>query len=312
MVSCGTLRPLTLRLELREDHYRMSRLLSGALAFLPPRGRDWLLEKRHTSPVLRRLAGFAAILLRNREVEIVSGPAKGLLIDVGDSAAAYVLGNFKQDLQEFLSASIDQDDVFYDIGANVGFFSLLAARLTGRAGQVVAFEPLPDNILRLTENIRRNGFSCVKVEPFALGATNEERTFQVSERPTWGKLAGAGSLPDKYVSDTKVSVRRLDDLLLEATLQPPHFMKIDVEGAEAEVIEGARETILRYGPILMIEMHGTAESLLPLFNSIGYCAVPLNPKFASVMEAHWNAMIVAFPSEQAPRVLSSSPLRVFP
>jgi FkbM family methyltransferase len=284
----------------------VSKFLSGALAYVPPRARDWILEKRHSSRTIGRLTRKLAVLLRNKEVEISSGPAKGLVINVGDSAAAYVLGNFKAELQAFMASNLKTGNVFLDVGANVGFFSLLAARLVGPTGKVFSFEPLAENVSRLKENIRRNQFLNIEVIPHALGVRNEERTFQVSERPTWGKLESTDSqLPDKYLFDTKVTVRRLDDLLADGVLQPPHFVKIDVEGAEIEVIEGARETLLKHRPVLMIEMHGTARPLLSTFTTIGYYALPLESRFDNVSQAYWNAMILAFPSERTQSIASA-------
>jgi hypothetical protein len=121
--------------------------------------------------------------------------------------------------------------------------------------------------------------------------------FHVSERPTWGKLAKAGSArPDKYLSDIKVAVARLDDLLSAGEIPPPDFVKIDVEGAEVEVLEGARETLARFGPTLIVELHGTGVLLTQVLASIGYCGVPLNEAYSDVAGAHWNATILAFPS----------------
>ncbi len=278
----------------------MSKILSRMIDYLPPSLTEWMLRKRSESPMLTRLTARLASSLRYREAQISSGIGKGLFINVGSSAAAYVLGTFKPDLQTYLSSNLKAGNVFYDVGANVGFFSLLAAKLIGPQGQVISFEPLPENLVSLRENVERNHFSNVKILSFALGAANEEQVFQVSERPTWGKLKGAGhQLPDKYLSDMKVIVRRLDDLVTEGAIPPPDFVKIDVEGAEVEVVEGAVETLMRYGPTLFIELHGTGNFLTQVFARIGYCAIPLNGKFTDVAQAHWNATILAFPAQQA-------------
>jgi FkbM family methyltransferase len=277
----------------------MSKFLLRLIGHLPAWLTGWFLAKRNNSRVLKQMSGLFANLLRNKEATIENGVGKGLFINVGSSAAAYVLGTFKPDLQSFLSASVKEGSVFYDIGANVGFFSLLAARLTGPNGKVISFEPLPANLVNLRENVRRNQFSNVQVLPWALGATNEEQFFQVSERPTWGKLKSVGpDAPDKYLSDIRVLVRRLDDLVTDGTIQPPNFVKMDVEGAEVEVIEGAQETLVRYRPTLVIELHGTGNRLTPIFARIGYCTLPLEERFGNVAEAHWNATVLAFPAER--------------
>jgi len=287
----------------------MSKFLMRLMGCIPAGLAGWILKKRSESPTLRWLSELFANMLRNQPARIGSGVGKGLFINVGSSAAAYVLGTFKPDLQNFLSSFVKEGSVFYDVGANVGFFSLLAARLAGPEGKVISFEPLPDNLVRLRENIERNEFHNVQILPLALGGANEERIFQVSERPTWGKLKGVGSeSPDKYMSDIKVLVRRLDDLLSESTIQPPDFVKIDVEGAEVEVVEGARETLLRHGPMLMIELHGTGEALTRVFSEIDYCVLPLSESSGNVAESHWNAMILAFPCKHAMSIASAREL----
>jgi FkbM family methyltransferase len=284
----------------------MSKFLLRIIGYLPTWLTDWILEKRNKSRLLKRLSARSANFFRNKEAQIGSGIGKGLFINVGGSAAAYVLGTFKPELQDFLSSTVKEGSVFFDVGANVGFFSLLAARLIGPKGKVICFEPLPDNLLKLQENVTRNQLCNVQILPLALGAVNEEQVFQVSERPTWGKLKSVGSeTPDKYLTDIKVIVRRLDDLLSEGVIEPPDFVKIDVEGAEVEVVEGAQETLLHYGPTLMIELHGTGNRLTPIFAKIGYCALPLSEKFDNVAQAHWNAMILAFPSQRVETIASA-------
>jgi FkbM family methyltransferase len=285
------------------------RLLSTALltvvGMVPRRAREWILKKRYQLPVLKSLTSIVASALRNDEFVVREGVGKGLRIDVGSSAAAYVLGIFKPDLQKFMELNLKQGSVFYDVGANVGFFSLLAARLAGSEGRVISFEPIDENVSKLSENARRNQFGNVRIFPIALGAVNGERTFQLSESPTWGKFKGvAQELPDRYVTDTTVRVRRLDDLLSAEKLTPPDFIKIDVEGAELEVIEGARDTLLHYGPTLMIELHGTNEALVSILGALGYSLLPLSSSTPNVTEAHWNAMTLAFPSARAGKIVS--------
>jgi FkbM family methyltransferase len=285
------------------------RIFSSALLTLvglvPRSAREWILEKRYQIPVLRSLTSLVAGALRNDEFVVREGVGKGLRIDVGSSAAAYVLGAFKPDLQKFMELNLKEGSVFYDVGANVGFFSLLAARLGGPQGKIVCFEPLEGNVAKLIENARRNQFGNVRVFPIALGAATGERIFQLSASPTWGKFKGvAQDVPDKYLRDISVNVRRLDDVMSAEKLPPPDFIKIDVEGAELEVIEGARDTLLRYGPTLMIELHGTNAAMVSILGGLGYSLLPLGNSTPNVTEAHWNAMTLAFPSVRAGKIVT--------
>jgi FkbM family methyltransferase len=285
------------------------RIFSAALltliGLMPRRFREWILAKRYQVPVLKSLTSLVARALRNDEFVVPEGVGKGLRIDVGGSAAAFVVGAFKPDLQKFMELNLKRGNAFYDVGANVGFFSLLAARLAGPEGSVISFEPIGENVSKLSENVRRNQFDNVRIIPNALGSANGERTFQLSESPTWGKLKGvAQEVPNKYTSDITVQVRRLDDLVGGENLPPPDFIKIDVEGAELEVVEGARDTLLRYGPTLMIELHGTNEALVALLGKLGYGLLPLSSTTPNVTEAHWNAMTIAFPSARAGKIVT--------
>ena len=84
-------------------------------------------------------------LFRNRTGRIGRGVGKGLLFNVGSCNAGYLLGTTEPEVQEVLATLLRPGMAFYDIGANVGFYSILAARLTGPTGLVISFEPLPLN-----------------------------------------------------------------------------------------------------------------------------------------------------------------------
>jgi FkbM family methyltransferase len=236
--------------------------------------------------------------LRNNDGFVQRGVGKGLFLNVGNSAATYLLGTCDPSLQDFMQLSLRPGMTFYDVGANVGFYSMIAARLVGTTGNVVSFEPLPENLLALEKNAIGNKFANVKMFPFALGCKNEEATFLVSERPTWGKLDGIGKPPDKYSFNIPVSVRRLDHFVAEYDLPIPNVIKIDVEGAEVNVLEGARRLVAQNRPVVIVELHGTNRQVLSFFEEIGYCTSALDDRVASIAQAHWNALIVGVPSEE--------------
>jgi FkbM family methyltransferase len=77
----------------------------------------------------------------------------------------------------WLAASLRRGETFYDVGANVGFFTLIAARLVDPGGTVVAFEPLPENVAQLRRNVELNSFRHVVVVPAAVGGESGMRSF---------------------------------------------------------------------------------------------------------------------------------------
>jgi FkbM family methyltransferase len=140
--------------------------------------------------------------------------------------------------------------VFVDVGANKGDFTLLAATLVGPTGIVHAFEPAPSNIAKLRQSIAANGLTNIRVHELALFDTSGEATLYLAGRRSgWHSLIGG--LPHRDAGTISVPTRRLDDFDLGSV----HAIKIDVEGSEQMVLEGARATLVRNRPIVLLDLH---------------------------------------------------------
>jgi FkbM family methyltransferase len=144
--------------------------------------------------------------------------------------------------QEFtrtaLETRLPKSGVFYDIGANIGIFTLPAAQIVGEEGRVVAFEAAPANYNRLLENLELNNLT--NVTTFGLGLSSENTTATLY-RPTNRLGEGGHSLLNTGVPHGGVStilLARLDDLVELWNLPTPDLVKIDVEGAEMDVLTG--------------------------------------------------------------------------
>ena len=163
--------------------------------------------------------------------------------------------------------------IVLDIGANVGFFSLLIAQRVGRIGRVYAFEPVPSIFVRLKENIALNGFENIVPVPIAISSYSGKTNMTV--------YYGASSL-FRRVSDEFVEVptERLDDFVEREGIERVDAIKLDVEGAELHVIRGADKTIRRFKPIMMVEINPdtlkaagtTPQELFETIVSYGYKA----------------------------------------
>jgi FkbM family methyltransferase len=140
--------------------------------------------------------------------------------------------------------------VIYDIGAFHGMLTLFFA---SHAAQVIAYEPNEVNHARLTENIRLNNLTNVRVRKLGVGATQGAGTLHFSRA-----MAGGGSLDAKAVGPVSqpVEITTLDYDSAAASLPAPDLIKIDIEGWELEALQGARATLEAHHPALFLEMHG--------------------------------------------------------
>jgi FkbM family methyltransferase len=167
-------------------------------------------------------------------------------------------------VQRLFKTHIRRGDVVYDLGANVGFFTLLAAKLVGASGQVNAFEPLPRNLIRLRRHLQLNRVTNVTVFPLAIARTAGVAQFNIAESPSMGSLQERGTL--------EVQTASLDDLVRSGAIAPPSLMKIDVEGGEHDLLTGAAETLSKYRPTILLSTHGYQQHELcwSLLSTAGY------------------------------------------
>jgi FkbM family methyltransferase len=186
------------------------------------------------------------------------------------------------------------------VGANVGFYTIVGARMVGAGGTVASFEPLHSNRELIAHNVRANGLSNVTCLPYAIGEHDGEQKFMLSEAHSHGMLAGQGHAPMKFVGEVPVEVRNLSGLVSRGALKPPQVIKMDVEGGEAAVLRGANEVIAKYRPILVIELHDTTTAVLRELESQSYHTSLFGSKLPA-RSAKGNLHIVALPSERTDR-----------
>ncbi|WP_306058705.1 FkbM family methyltransferase [Natronococcus wangiae] len=129
------------------------------------------------------------------------------------------------------------DDVFWDVGANIGIYTCLAAAKI-QPGHVVSVEPNPNNVDRIEENLELNGLDA-DVHERALMAESDERMLKITEEAGAGEF---GYLSDHASDGIRVETAMGDELVAEGT-PAPDVLKIDVEGAELEVLKGIERTI---------------------------------------------------------------------
>jgi FkbM family methyltransferase len=167
---------------------------------------------------------------------------------------ARVLGIYEADKMATVLKLLTSGSTFVDVGANVGDYSLLAARIVGHAGKVLCFEPEPRNRYWLQRAIDLNGYGNIEVYAVALSDRNGQVPLYL------GEIAGYHSLipglPERQAGTISVTTRTLDSLLEELGRDRIDMMKIDVEGAELQVLRGARATLEKNPDIiLLLELH---------------------------------------------------------
>lgn len=181
------------------------------------------------------------------------GPGQGLRFDPGAGDPAYATGAVELPVQEALAALLRPGDMVLDVGANVGFLSVIAARLVGPGGRVVAFEPVPANARQVRRNARLNGFTNIDIVTSAVGDHTGRARLVLARFAGGGALREAGAPPDAC-GEIDVAITTLDGWLAAQGNPAPALVKIDVEGAEPAVLRGLAATLARVTPALLVEV----------------------------------------------------------
>jgi FkbM family methyltransferase len=185
------------------------------------------------------------------EVRILGGPLRGKKWIKGAGPNAYWVGTYEVARVRAFANAVTPGAVVYDVGANVGIYSLLASLRAGPSGKVYAFEPLERNLLYLRRHLTLNHVeNCVILER---AVCNREGTRPFSVAAWSSSMAHLAPDGEALIRSTS-----LDSCVYgEERLRPPDILKIDVEGAELEVLEGATRTLTEFRPTIFLEIHGT-------------------------------------------------------
>jgi FkbM family methyltransferase len=199
------------------------------------------------------------------------GPAKGLWIELNPRTGQHYLhGEVEPIVQQVLVEKLRPGMVFYDLGANIGFFTLLASRIVGEKGKVISFEPDPEIAARLRRNVERNGFKNVLVVEAGIWSVGGPVNFVAADDSSPDRGVG------KFVSNGEAAQGKptqcvaLDEFVRNEPV--PDVIKCDVEGAEVEVFRGARNLLAAHHPMVLCELHSKSNevSLREQFSGLGY------------------------------------------
>lgn len=233
---------------------------------------------RSTIKTIPILAASQSWLMRNVLTgesflhRINAGPAQGLVYPVvlPDDKQIWI-GTYEQDFSETLAAAVRPESSCYDIGGYRGFFAgVMACR---GASSVHVFEPLPPNAEQIRRMAALNPRLPLHVHEMALADVAGETTFAVMPATSMGKLSrsefDSGNRPTNI---TTVKVETVDQMIAQNRIPPADLIKIDVEGAEILVLQGAMRLIRDRRPTLFIEVHSRdlAQACFAFLQQHGY------------------------------------------
>ena len=163
----------------------------------------------------------------------------------------FIDGSYEHDCVNIFKYRLREGDVVLDIGANIGFFSLLAAKCVGTSGAVYSYEASSSCINILKKNISINGYSNISSNQFAITDACENIEFHVSNENNTG-LSSIRDIGENKVSTVNVPCINIDSLL--DTLPKVRLVKIDIEGAEYKALSGMEKLIKRDRPDIIMEV----------------------------------------------------------
>jgi FkbM family methyltransferase len=238
---------------------------------------DWRAAEAHfakKAPVLRftkRIKSWSKLAAAIR-LPILAGPLRGKMWSPASRGKLLriFLGTYEPDLTQHLVGRVKEGDVVFDVGANVGYYTLLCSVLTGARGRVVSFEPAPDVAWFCRKHVRINRLQNALVLQTAIGDAEGVVTFETRNGSGRGRVSETG--------DIQAPVRRIDDVAAELNLLP-NYIKIDVEGYGYQVLCGAKTIIRRARPEIILSTHGQRERQLTteLMSEMGYTVSRCGP-----------------------------------
>ena len=177
---------------------------------------------------------------------ILSGPNRGLWWVSGSFIHGCWLGWYEKLCAEFVASLIQPGMVAFDVGANVGYYTLLLARGVEPEGRVIAFEPNPTNVAHLKEHLRLNKINNVEIVEAA-----------VSDREGTAFFSGEGATGSLSQTGTPLRTVQLDNY------PRPNFIKMDIEGGETAALRGSAKILAERHTVWFIALHGPAHTETP-------------------------------------------------
>lgn len=273
------------------------------IRLLPLRWLRWINSLQFRLPLVGPWLGWINRNLLAKEGTIRHGYGAGLRFDARGGFAGYLLGTSDPEEQEALSKLLKPGQTAYDVGANVGFFAVMAAKFVGPEGKVYAFEPVPSCVEKIKKNAALNGFTQIETIEAGVSSVPGSAQLYVTGVSAHSSLIDA---PNRRDSDTiEIELTTIDEFLRQGDRRPPNFVMIDVEGAEIHALRGMHETLERHLPTLLVEVHFIGDEFLAYCREhlapLGYRVEMLGGGDFPASETHYHAILLP-PGVTAPKV----------
>lgn len=263
-------------------------LSKKGLSILPESAPSKIYNAARNIPIARDILGAIVRHMVPEKIESVGGT---MYLDNTDMAVsgALALGKFELFETEVFSKAIGPGMNIVDIGAHIGYYTLIAAKRSGPTGKVFAFEPEPRNFSLLSKNVSANKNDTVTVINTALSDSSGTRDLFLEK---YNKGHHSFATNDHATETIKVKTLTLDEALKQFGSPKIDVLKIDIEGAEPIVLRGMKETIARSPNIIiftevyprsMAKLGESALTYLVDLSSLGFSLSHMDEKTSSLV-----------------------------
>lgn len=207
----------------------------------------------------RRLANFVKKIDHEKNQIVLSEVANGIWMYLDLSSLVerdiYYLGFYRPWVWKEFKEIVSEGDIFFDVGSNVGCYSLFVAQKIGPTGCVYAFEPDPNCFDKLKRNVELNYYDDIKAKMVAVSNSRGEAALHKNARKNINQAQSALAKLSSHEKRVKVRKITIDDFVEKESVAKIDVLKIDAQGGEMNVLDGGIKTIRKYMPKILVRVH---------------------------------------------------------
>lgn len=217
--------------------------------------------------------------------EVFDGVQMKLNLDDLLQQHIFTYGYYEKDATEMWKHCIKGAKNVVDIGANVGYYSIITAKYGPKDVQIYSFEPMTRTNQRAWENIKLNAFNNIHLQKLAVSDTTKKETIAMGESANWGGSKIVHDAVSDKVHSEQIETVTLDAFVAEHNIQQIDVVKMDIEGYEPFALKGMQASLAKFKPIVFIEIEEVllskfnykAEDVFQYFWNLGYSAYTIQP-----------------------------------
>ena len=192
--------------------------------------------------------------IKDKPRKVYLGPLKGYKWIYNSGYSGYWMGSYESEIIKSFIEAAKSSNVVYDLGAHIGYYTLIASKYIKENGKVYAFEPFPINFEKLAVHKKINLLENVIISNAAVAAIDGELSFSNNSNDSANTYI-ENSYMFKNFNHIQVKAVTLDNLVMSGQYLPPDLIKMDVEGAELDVLNGAVGILKKYHPKIFLSTH---------------------------------------------------------